>query len=530
MDSARGKGTSGSSRGKIAKNGAREREGKAGGHGPGDSPSLSRGELLVLALSALLILAFYFIPAAPQGVDLVRKGVVEASSLGRDALPLVGDWECLEDPDAQGGPAGHKRLPYSWKRPFGYAVYRVKISGLDPGVAYALQVPYMATSYRLLLDGEEALTEGLVSRTKEGARASYRSGVVELGRGATGHVLTLEVSNFIHRRGGPHNAIYLGEEAAIRRYDSLLLVEALACAAIGLVMGGIYVFNAAVQRRMNFLFVGFIFILGGLNFLISSPPVLPFQLFPDLDFGLYKRLGYLVSFLVSPCALAAARNLFGGVSDRRLAWILGLYALVISPVFLTPYAFFSRLSTLYQLAHFLVFCVTFAICFRGVNRGYRFAKPISASFLLLFGMTFSDILFANSRINGGQFLALSFISTLMKLPLAARSLLDVLSYIGLLALINGFSLVAFVGSSKEEPAGRHFAEGSDLERIRRECLENGLSPRETEVAVLTLQGKKNLEIGEELFISLSTVKSHLSRVYEKTGTKTRAELFSRFWR
>lgn len=53
-----------------------------------------------------------------------------------------------------------------------------------------------------------------------------------------------------------------------------------------------------------------------------------------------------------------------------------------------------------------------------------------------------------------------------------------------------------------------------------------ISPREKEVLLLVLQGKTNKDIAESLFISLPTVKSHVSNIYEKLGVKNRMELAS----
>jgi DNA-binding NarL/FixJ family response regulator len=40
-------------------------------------------------------------------------------------------------------------------------------------------------------------------------------------------------------------------------------------------------------------------------------------------------------------------------------------------------------------------------------------------------------------------------------------------------------------------------------------------------------GKSNIDIGEELFISVNTVKSHLSRLYAKLGATSRTEVMAR---
>ena len=47
------------------------------------------------------------------------------------------------------------------------------------------------------------------------------------------------------------------------------------------------------------------------------------------------------------------------------------------------------------------------------------------------------------------------------------------------------------------------------------------------MAVECLRGKKNLEIAEQLKISVETVNKHLDKVYQKAGVRGRAELASR---
>ena len=53
---------------------------------------------------------------------------------------------------------------------------------------------------------------------------------------------------------------------------------------------------------------------------------------------------------------------------------------------------------------------------------------------------------------------------------------------------------------------------------------SSLTPTEAKVVDLVAQGLTNPEIGERLFISRGTVKSHLAHVYAKTGQTTRAAL------
>ena len=51
-----------------------------------------------------------------------------------------------------------------------------------------------------------------------------------------------------------------------------------------------------------------------------------------------------------------------------------------------------------------------------------------------------------------------------------------------------------------------------------------LSERESQVLALIARGLTDRQIGEQLFISASTVRSHLDRIGDKTGLRRRAEL------
>jgi DNA-binding NarL/FixJ family response regulator len=65
--------------------------------------------------------------------------------------------------------------------------------------------------------------------------------------------------------------------------------------------------------------------------------------------------------------------------------------------------------------------------------------------------------------------------------------------------------------------------GGDRTRHAREQLDH-LTEREREVAVAIGHGKSNAEIGRELFMSLATVKAHVSRIFEKLELNNRVQI------
>ncbi|MDO5629871.1 MAG: response regulator transcription factor [Mobilicoccus sp.] len=57
-----------------------------------------------------------------------------------------------------------------------------------------------------------------------------------------------------------------------------------------------------------------------------------------------------------------------------------------------------------------------------------------------------------------------------------------------------------------------------------------LSERELDVARLVARGRTNAEIASELFLALSTVKSHLSHIQQRLNLRNRVEVAAMMWR
>ena len=75
---------------------------------------------------------------------------------------------------------------------------------------------------------------------------------------------------------------------------------------------------------------------------------------------------------------------------------------------------------------------------------------------------------------------------------------------------------------------KHF-EGASARRSA-EPMREPLTARETDVVKAAARGLTNTEIGAELYMSLSTVKTHLAAVQGKIGARNRVEIAAWAWR
>lgn len=97
-------------------------------------------------------------------------------------------------------------------------------------------------------------------------------------------------------------------------------------------------------------------------------------------------------------------------------------------------------------------------------------------------------------------------------------------YVGLVAVMFT-SLGIWVGLRLTRP--KIIKIGPDFELDKASLAKTGISTREYEVLQLISQGLSNEEIAEKLFVSLSTVKTHVSNILGKLDARRRTQAIQR---
>lgn len=96
-------------------------------------------------------------------------------------------------------------------------------------------------------------------------------------------------------------------------------------------------------------------------------------------------------------------------------------------------------------------------------------------------------------------------------------------YGGLIALIFTTLGVYFGLKWTKKPEVVVVREGGPFVRNEIRLKELGITPREHEILILIAEGLSNREIGERLFVSENTVKTHSSRLFSKLEVARRTQ-------
>jgi DNA-binding CsgD family transcriptional regulator len=493
------------------------------------------GSAIAIALLLALAASYFSVrPRAAEAGTLAHSGIIDLAGASLDdagIVPLGGEWEYYRNSDIVSGTAAieYATLPHVWEDSrYGFATYRLSIKGLIPGREYALKVPYLSTAFALYLDGDKIAQNGEPGASELESSPEYNPSIAEFTASAATARLTLRVSNFFHRRGGPFQTILLGEKSAILEYDfwSVFIDGTL---TIIFLISGLYQIPFFVLRKsISNLWLGLFFLGLGAVMLFETPEVLIMGLFPRMDWFAFERLDYGFIYLLPVWVALFMHSMFGGVSRRTLSAFAAPALAIVLFVCVTPPGLFTRYNLLFQLYSVFLYSASLLISIRAVRDGKTGSRAVLIGFCIFAASILSNNILSGSPFPAGNYLPLSFLKAFATAGETGGmyGFLDIVSWL-LIFIFIMISSLSFTFSYPIRLSLRDDQVGDD-DRIAGKATDAGLSERERDVARLILRGKDNKEIAQELFISLSTVKTHVSRIFRKTGAKSRAGLFYYF--
>lgn len=490
---------------------------------------------LIFLLVCILLIFFILVSHEQPPLNKALKGVLDVSTLGESIIPLDGEWEFYRNSLLLKGEKNpeYTMLPHTWKdSPIGFATYKLSIKGLIPEKSYILKISYMSTAYVLYLNGKSIAKNGIVGMSKESSVPEYQPYLINFVPKSEINELILQVSNYHHRRGGAFQSILLGEKKYMDQYHFWNIFFDGSFILVFIAMGGLQFLIFIFRKEKSHLFLGLFFFFFGCTQLCGTSEVFILRLWPKLTWAAYQKISYSATYMVIPFFFLFVNNLYGSLQKKILTLLLIPLGCIIIVVFFTSPLLFTQCNPFFQIYSMFTLFITLILLIKAVKLKKKGAMMLLVAFLIICGSAISTLLFVSNCISSGPYLPLSFLKVFkgsyvigkIKIPL------NLISYILTITYVNIFSFSFFIkypehitSKTKEikAPIKAPFITPPTLEYFR-------LSDRELEVVQLMIIGKNNKEIAKELFVSVSTVKTHISHVFKKTGVKSRIELIIQF--
>lgn len=336
--------------------------------------------LCILAVSILWLSACQ--PQPTQTVPVAKQGRLD---LGRwefgqhHPIPLQGEWEFywqqLLTPDdfVRSTPEdkSYIQVPSSWNHHQingesgasvggdGFATYRLHVhlsETEDPQQQYALKLLNMGSAYKLWIDNWPTVSVGRVATHRAEMQPGYKPQIVTFSSSSRYVTLTIQVSNFHHRKGGMWNSIQLGIEQQVREerrkrdlFDLFILGALLIMA--------FYHFGLFSLRRSDpsTLYFGLFCLIIGLRSLFYRE-VSILMLLPDISWESINRIRYLSTYSAMPVFMMFVHSLYPDEFSKKLLRLLQIVSAIFMGIVL-----FSTVKT-YSFTMLPYQIITLLVC------------------------------------------------------------------------------------------------------------------------------------------------------------------------
>lgn len=422
---------------------------------------------------------------------LLEPGDLEGKRVQADFIDVPGVW-------SQKPPDG-RLLPAT-----GYCTYALDILLPTAAPPLGLKLYSVGTAYKLWIDGQPLVTCGVVGTNWQSMTGRVKPQTVFFTPRRNFIRLVMQVSNFKDRFGGIWMEPIFGDGEKIAARNSFDIGWEMILFGIFLIVGLFYVILFLFTRLdRSFLWFGLCSLLFAARTL-SAGEVFLMTLFPGFDFEINYKIMFLSQCLATLSFMLFFRTLFPSeikkAAVRVTLVLMSAYGLAILA---TPLSVYSALLTPFFafLVAAGVYCtvqVAVAVVRKRAESGITLAGLI-----ICFITVLNDILYANMLIRTGH----------------------ILMY-GLFAFSVMIIVILSIRFSRLQAAAARHVLARDLDEKVKEalCEKFGISKREKEVIPYLIRGMGYQEIGERLFIAVSTLRKHIHSIYGKFGVKNRTEL------
>lgn len=350
---------------------------------------------------------------------LAKEGVIDLrgwSFLDRGTINLSGEWaffghRLLGPAEAAHQPASavaYATVPESWnsypeslglRSGKGYATYRLKVLLTPSDRLLAVRVPNIFSAYKLWVDGKLLASEGQVGRSRSDSEASQQPRIITLEGDRSELQLTVQVSNFQHRKGGIWVDLRMGTNDAINKSQMRTTIQEMtilgSLVIIGLFHLGLYAFRRQEKFTLYFgllcLFVAARTSVTGNMYLI--------QMFPAINWESAMKIEYISFGFSAAAGILYIGGLFPREIHRRVGpLVISIGSMICMFVLVTPAIVYSKIVGVIQLFVVLGSLYILLVLWRALFRKREGAGFILVGVAVFVATILNDILFYNELL------------------------------------------------------------------------------------------------------------------------------------
>jgi signal transduction histidine kinase len=287
----------------------------------------------------------------------------------------------------------------------GYGTYQVKIrmNDSDLGKSFSIWVPNAATAYKIWINEDEAGGNGVVGKNRSEMVPKNFSKSYAFVPASTDIQLTIQVSNFVQRKGGLWDSVRIGYAEQINRFQVREVIIQAGLAGILLIMGfyHLLLFFLRPENREALYFSGLCLTIGFRTLVVGQ--TLLIRVFPDIPWELGVKIEYLGFIWAISFYLYYIKTLFPNETNRWYVHAVTACAVVMSSmVLLLPASMYTNFMLPYQLIVIASFLYVGIVLFAAAYRKRKDVWLNVIVWMFIFVTAVNDTLFYNLAISTGD--------------------------------------------------------------------------------------------------------------------------------
>lgn len=330
-------------------------------------------------------------PSAGQKAPEAQQGVVDLRNwnFAKDGpVRLAGEWQFhwkqfSEEVKAQTSPVFVR--PGPWNRlvhngheigAVGFGTYQLRV--LLPGreSKLALNTGYHNTAARLSISNQASHSVGRPGKSAQSTTPVTRTDIIDL-ETTDEAVITVEVANYFHRRGGMLQPPTIGLSRDLNAAARREIVGPGMFGAVYLLFGLYHLLLHVFRKNPALLWFGLLCVLmAGRSLLFADQ--FAHLWFPEIDYRVAKPLEYLGLYLLMPCVPLLLSAYFPKEVPRFFVRAVSAAGVALCLTLMLPPIVYSRLHLGAQVLSVLMLCGSIAVVVLAVLR-----KRPAASLVLL---------------------------------------------------------------------------------------------------------------------------------------------------